>query len=287
MERDRRVMKNASNLDRATTAAAAPAPGVLVADDSPVTRRVMCTHIATIFPQATIIEAATGGEACEALKTGSADIAFVDMEMPDMNGVEAVALARQAGARPFVTLMAQQISPGWEASCREIEAYEILEKPLEESEIRQILMNYLRMNEQCRVLVADDSKTFRQLIRKVIASSRFRMDVDVVDNGEGAISLLGQQSYDVVFLDYEMPGLDGLETACLVQEVSPTTRVVMVSANHSEGVEKAARYFGAVDFLKKPFYPIEIDKALHLAFDLPLSSLLARVATKVPSASPV
>jgi CheY-like chemotaxis protein len=207
------------------------------------------------------------------------------MDLPDMNGVQAVALARDEGARPFVTVMAQQIGPGWEASCREVEAYEILEKPLEESEIRQILANYNRMREQCRVLVADDSKTFRQLIRKVIASSRFRIDVDVVDNGEGAISLLGQQRYDVVFLDYEMPGLDGLETACLVQEVSPTTRVIMVSANHSEGVEKAARYFGAVDFLKKPFYPAEIDKALHLAFDLPLSSLLARLQAKLPSAA--
>jgi CheY-like chemotaxis protein len=268
-------------------AAAPPGPGIVVADDSPVTRRVMCTHVATIIPEAKIIEAATGHEACEALKTGAAEIAFIDIDLPDMNGVQAVALAREAGVRPFVTLMAQQIGAGWEASCREIEAYEILEKPLEEAEIRQILTNYNRMKEQCRVLVADDSKTFRQLIRKVIASSRFHIDVDVVDNGEGAISLLGQQSYDVVFLDYEMPGLDGLETACLVQEVSPTTRVVMVSANHNEGVEKAARYFGAVDFLKKPFYPAEIDKALHLAFDLPLSSLLARLEAKVPSASAI
>jgi hypothetical protein len=58
----------------------------------------------------------------------------------------------------------------------------------------------------------------------------------------------------------------------------------MVSANHNEGVEKAARYFGVVDFLKKPIYPAEIDKALHLAFDLPLSSILARLEAKVPGA---
>jgi CheY-like chemotaxis protein len=266
---------------------AMPGPGILVADDSPVTRRVMCGHLAGIVPGAKVIEAATGHEACAALKTGGVEIAFVDMDLPDMNGVQAVALARDEGARPFVTLMATQIGAGWEASCREIEAYEILEKPLEEGEIRQILLNYKRMKDRCRVLVADDSKTFRQLIRKVITASRFLTDIDVVDNGEGAISLLGQHSYDVIFLDYEMPGLDGLETACLVQEVSPGTRVVMVSANHNDGVEKAARYFGVVDFLKKPFYPAEIDKALHLAFDLPLSSLLARLEAKVPGAPTV
>ena len=251
-----------------------PAPEVLIADASPVTRRVLAAVISTILPKARIVEEASGHETFEALKGGSVEIAFVDMDLPDMNGAEAVARAREAGARPFVTLMAQEILAGWERLSREIEAYEFLEKPVEEEDVRHIVANYLRMKEPCRVLVADDSKTFRALIRKVLAQSRFGMGVDVVDNGELAIGLLKQQSYDVIFLDYDMPGLDGLETACLVQEVCPTARVVMVSASEDEGIERAARYFGAVDFLKKPFYPTEIDRALHFAFELPLPSLL-------------
>ena len=252
----------------------APGPEVLVADASPVTRRVMAAMVSTILPASKVVEAASGPEAFEALKAGSVEIAFVDMDLPGMNGAEAVAHAREEGARPFVTLMAQEINAGWEKSSRDVEAYEFLEKPIEEDEVRQIVANYMRMKEPCRVLVADDSKTFRHLIRKVLAASRFGMGVDVVDNGELAIGLLRQQPYDVIFLDYDMPGLDGLETACLVQEVCPSARVVMVSANHDEGVERAARYFGAVDFLRKPFYPTEIDRALHIAFDLPVPSLL-------------
>ncbi len=251
-----------------------PAPTVLIADASAVTRRVLSALISTILPSAAIVEAASGHEACDALNGGSIDIAFVDMDLPDMNGAEAVARARDAGARPFVTLMAQEILSGWERLSREIEAYEFLEKPVEDDDVRAIVANYLRMKEPCRVLVADDSKAFRHLIRKVLAQSRFGLGVDVVDNGELAIGLLKQQSYDVIFLDYDMPGLDGLETACLVQEVCPTARVVMVSASEDEGIERAARYFGAVDFLRKPFYPVEIDRALHLAFELPVPSLL-------------
>ena len=228
----------------------------------------------TILPNAKILEAASGSEAFEALKTGSVEIAFVDVGLLDLNGAEAVARAREQGARPFVTLMAQEMKAGWERFSRQAEAYEFLEKPLEEDEIRQIIANYLRIKEPCRVLVADDSKAFRHLIRKVLAASRFGMGVDVVENGELAIGLLRQQTYDVIFLDYDMPGLDWLETACLVQEVCPSARVVMVSANQNEGIERAARYFGVVDFLKKPFYPTEIDRALHIAFDLPVPSLL-------------
>ena len=78
----------------------------------------------------------------------------------------------------------------------------------------------------------------------------------------------------MVFLDYAMPGIDGLETACLVQDQMPEVRVVMVSASRNPAVEKAARYFGAVHFLKKPFFAREVDKAMHLALDLPLTSFM-------------
>jgi len=270
--------------------AAVPEPGptaeVLIADASPVTRRVMAAVISTILPDAKIVEAASGPEAFSALKEGSVEIAFVDMDLPEMNGAEAVRRAREEGARPFVTFTAQEITPEWERSSREVEAYEFLEKPIEEDEVRQIIANFQRMKEPCRVLVADDSKTFRHLIRKVLAASRFGIGVDVVDNGELAIGLLRQQPYDVIFLDYNMPGLDGLETACLVHEVCPTARVVMVSASDDEGVERAARYFGAVDFLKKPFYAAEVDRALHIAFELPVPTLLESLGGLARDESP-
>ena len=270
-------MKNA--LDSAP-ARLEPALTVLIADTSQITRRVMAATIGTILPRAKILEAASGPEAFDILKTGSVEIAFVDMDLPNLNGTEAVARARQQGARPFVTLMAQEIKAGWESCSREVEAYEFLEKPLEEDEIRQIIANYLRMKEPCRVLVADDSKIFRHLIRKVLAASRFNIGVDVVDSGETAVGLLRQQAYDVIFLDYDMPSLDGLEIACLIHEVCPSARVVMVSAHHSQSIEKAARYFGAVEFLKKPFSPGDVDRALHLAFDLPVPSLLESLGTQ-------
>ncbi len=256
------------------------APEILIADASPVTRRVMSAVASSFLPECKIVEAGSGRETCELLRAGAVDMAFVDMDFADMNGAAAVASAREGGARPFVTLMAQQAEAGWEAWSREVDAYEFLEKPIEDDEIRHIIANFVRMKAPCRVLVADDSKAFRHLIKKVLAGSRFGMGVDVVDNGEIAVGLLRQQPYDVIFLDYDMPGLDGLETACLVQEVCPSARVVMVSANHEESIERAARYFGAIDFLKKPFYPAEIDRALHFAFELPVPSLLQSLGMK-------
>jgi len=125
-----------------------------------------------------------------------------------------------------------------------------------------------------RVMIVDDSKAARRLMSKVLEASRFTTELTIVDSGEAALRLLKAEPCDVIFLDYAMPGIDGLETACLVQETMPQVRVVMVSASRNPAVEKAARYFGAVHFLKKPFFAREFDKAMHLALDLPLTSFM-------------
>ena len=68
--------------------------------------------------------------------------------------------------------------------------------------------------------------------------------------------------------------VDGLETACILQDTVPGIRVVMISGSDNPAVERAARYFGAVHFMAKPFYARDIDKAMHLALRLPLPSLM-------------
>jgi CheY-like chemotaxis protein len=247
---------------------------VLIADDSAVTRRVMSALVSTIVPGIEIVEASTGADTCEELRRGAFDVAFVDFHMPDMSGPRAVSLARRVGADPFVVVMGDSPDDAADYVLRTIDPYEFLQKPLEERELRQILRNMQRMREATRVMIVDDSKASRRLMGKVLEASRFAMDIASVDGGEAALRRLKEEPFEVLFLDYAMPGIDGLETACLVQELMPEVRVVMVSASQNPAVEKAARYFGAVHFLRKPFFAREVDKAMHLALDLPLTSFM-------------
>jgi CheY-like chemotaxis protein len=263
--------------DFAAAAEAAPQPEdlrVLIADDSAVTRRVMSALVSTIAPGVAIVETANGADTCEALRRGAFDISFVDFHMPDMSGPRAVSLARRVGANPLVVVMGDGPEDAADRTLRGIDPYEFMQKPLEERELRRIFRNVERMRDASRVLVVDDSKASRLMMTKVIEASRFTTELTVVDSGEAALRLLSEEPCDVVFLDYAMPGIDGLETACLVQDQMPEVRVVMVSASRNPAVEKAARYFGAVHFLKKPFFAREVDKAMHLALDLPLTSFM-------------
>src|SRR5215207_3940431 len=225
-------------------------------------------------PRRRIVETANGADTCKALRRGAFDISFVDFHMPDMSGPRAVSLARRVGANPLVVVMGDGPEDAADRTLRGIDPYEFMQKPLEERELRQIFGNVWRMRDVSRVLVVDDSKASRLMMSKVIEASRFTTELLVVDSGEAALRLLNEEPCDVVFIDYAMPGIDGLETACLVQDQMPEVRVVMVSASRNPAVEKAARYFGAVHFLKKPFFAREVDKAMHLALDLPLTSFM-------------
>jgi len=107
-----------------------------------------------------------------------------------------------------------------------------------------------------RVLVADDSAVFRQLLTAALEQDPEVEVVGVATNGLQALELAGRLHPDVVTLDVEMPVLDGLSTLQLLvrQQGVP---VVVLSAHTAQGAEAALRALelGAVDVEAKPAGP--------------------------------
>lgn len=256
---------------------------VLIADGSAVSRRVMAAVLATLGEGIEVIEAANGVRAAEFMTKTPFDLAFIDSLLPERNTLDLLFESREFGVRLLPVLMAESSRP--ERSLAErLDAYECLSKPLEAHELRVIVANLRAMRHPQRVLVVDDSRAARRVIQRIVEAGRFSTSVEVVENGEAALDRIRSEAFSVVLLDYEMPDLDGLETACILQEMAPATRVVMMSGGENPNVERAARYFGAVHFLRKPFYPREIDKALHLALRLPLPSLMVEPVAEAEAA---
>jgi CheY-like chemotaxis protein/HPt (histidine-containing phosphotransfer) domain-containing protein len=89
-------------------------------------------------------------------------------------------------------------------------------------------------------LVVDDNAVARTVLREMAASFGWR--VDVAAGGYEALDAIGAQlarrkAYDVVFIDWRMPGLDGWETSCRIRELAPegkTPLIVMVTAHDRE-----------------------------------------------------
>ena len=83
-------------------------------------------------------------------------------------------------------------------------------------------------------------------------------EVTIVSNGTDAIDLCREQSFDLVLLDEQMPGLSGLETLQRIKELSPSTPVVMVTKSEEENIMEQAIGQKIADYLIKPVNPNQI-----------------------------
>ena len=83
-------------------------------------------------------------------------------------------------------------------------------------------------------------------------------DVSTAANGADAIQLVNGNSYDLIFLDENMPGLSGLETLEQIKSITPTTPVVMITKNEEEDIMDEALGSKISDYLIKPVNPKQI-----------------------------
>jgi two-component system chemotaxis response regulator CheB len=119
------------------------------------------------------------------------------------------------------------------------------------------------MPEPARVLIVDDSRIFRAALEAALADEAGVRVVGSVFSGEKALEFLQSSPTDVVTLDVEMPGLDGLQTLEAIQRLNAARPpgaeigVVMVSAFTRRGADVTVRALqaGAFDFITKPSGP--------------------------------
>ena len=108
-----------------------------------------------------------------------------------------------------------------------------------------------------RVLVVDDNDSARTVLRTLLEAMMF--EVDDVASGEAAIAAVQstsatQRPYDMLYLDWQMPGLDGFETAQRIRALTPavSARIVMVTAFGRDELLARAEASGIADVLIKP-----------------------------------
>ncbi len=110
-----------------------------------------------------------------------------------------------------------------------------------------------------RVLVVDDEEMITLNYRRVLSANGFR--VMAAGNGLEALELMGVDRFDVVLLDLQMPGMDGMDVLRTIKERWPRSEVVVVSGTPSIQTAKTAVKLGAYDYLTKPVVPAAVIRA--------------------------
>lgn len=133
----------------------------------------------------------------------------------------------------------------------------------------------------CRVLVVEDNSVNQLLIKKMLL--KMGCEVTVVGDGETAVKVVGDKRFDVILMDWHLPGINGLETTAFVRELlgDLCPPIIAVTAHAMSGDREACLAAGMTGYLTKPIDFQSLSQAILAAVpDLP-----ARVAHKVNKAS--
>lgn len=112
------------------------------------------------------------------------------------------------------------------------------------------------MAENVRIMVVDDERGVRESFEMILKIKDY--EVKTFEDGESAISSLKKDMYELAFVDYKLPGMDGIEVLKKIKEIDPNIEVIIVTAYASESSHANAITLGALEYLRKPFLMEEI-----------------------------
>lgn len=107
--------------------------------------------------------------------------------------------------------------------------------------------------EQKRILIVDDEAIVAFFLGEGLKGLGKEYDVRTTGTAESALEQFGSAQFDLAVVDYRLPGLNGLELLERLQEVSPRTQAIVITAYSSPELEDEARRLRACRYMEKPF----------------------------------
>lgn len=115
--------------------------GAVIAEDEPAARELICTVLEQTGRVRVLATASTGGEALERIRGSRAEVAFLDVRLPDITGIEVAEALIQEGAAPYFVFVTGHSE--WAARAFELEAVDYVVKPTDPAELAGRLVRAL------------------------------------------------------------------------------------------------------------------------------------------------
>jgi signal transduction histidine kinase/CheY-like chemotaxis protein/HPt (histidine-containing phosphotransfer) domain-containing protein len=259
---------------------------LLIVDDHEVNRRILSLQAASWGMLSA--EAASAGEALALASKENFDIAILDMQMPDIDGLELARRIRevekQAGRAVVDRMCLVMLTSlgGRDPQLEGIDFAAYLTKPIRASQLYDTLVSIfagsrprgeqaapplawdaaMARRHPLHILLAEDNNINQKLALAMLSRLGYR--ADVVANGEEALEAVDRQHYDVILMDVQMPVMDGLQAARQLNQArgNDRPRIVAVTANATVEDRELARAAGMDDYITKPIRPEDLIRAL-------------------------
>ena len=282
---------NAIDAARTTPAEILRGLKVLIVDDNRTNRRILEGMLGRWEMKPTSVE--SGEQALVQLSAAQVAaqpyaLILADMHMPTIDGFTLVERIRQRPQLSTATIMMLTSAGhrGDAARCEALGVAAYLLKPIRQSELREAITRVLGAKDQkgpvplvtrfslqdsreplasLRVLVVEDNPVNQLLARKLLEKRGHR--VVVAANGREALATLENDSYDLVFMDVQMPEIDGIQATLAIRKKERTSGnhqpIIAVTAHAMKGDQDRCLQVGMDAYLSKPIRPQELDEILE------------------------
>jgi signal transduction histidine kinase/two-component SAPR family response regulator/HPt (histidine-containing phosphotransfer) domain-containing protein len=260
---------------------------LLIVDDNPTNRRILTLQSRKWGMLARDAEGAR--QTLELLRQGEQfDLAILDMQMPEMDGLALAAEIRKLRGPetlPMILLTSMGIvSDTPENSLAPFAA--CLTKPIKQNQLHDLLLQVvagprrtakrvlptnkldasLAQRLPMHLLLADDNMVNQRVAQRLFEQMGYH--VDVAGDGVEAIEATKRKNYDIIFMDVQMPEMDGLQATQRIrlvekEESRPTCIIIAMTASAMLGDRERCLAAGMDDYLAKPVRPEAVQSALE------------------------
>jgi len=261
---------------------------ILVVDDNETNRKILQTQLSSWGCQPSGV--ADGESALRTLRQAKKEgkpfpLVIIDMQMPEMDGEM---LGRAIKADPTIsdTVMVMMTSIGLRGDaerCKEIGFAAYLTKPIRQSRLYDALIEIMskattperskpvaslvtkhslkeKRKRKLRILLAEDNVVNQKVASRILEKSGYQ--VDVVSNGQEAVEAVKNSTYDLVFMDVQMPEMDGLKATKVIREIEKESGkhvpIIAMTAHAMKGDKERCLEAGMDDYIPKPIQPQDV-----------------------------
>ena len=119
-----------------------------------------------------------------------------------------------------------------------------------------------------RILIVDDNASLRQLLASLFTKGGHEVVAMLEDGSTRVETEIGRTKPDLVCLDYNLPGRDGITILKSIHAIAPQINVLFMTASHDDHIEQCAADAGASGFIRKPFGQAQIMRELAMVSEV-------------------
>ncbi len=241
---------------------------VLLIDDNPTSLRILADMLMWLGIQCVSVR--DNREALVALKTRPFDMIFLDSGMTLLDGLEFGQVLRQAQAErgPRLVALTSHLgqSQAIKVAGRAFDGY--LVKPINKLTLTYLLRSFWhkpeeeqsriagfgvqdRPQQRLRILLVEDDPVSRMVAERVFR--RMGHEIDVAEDGEAAVNMADSKQYDLIFMDMQMPRMDGLAATQAIRKLGVQAPIVAMTAAAMKGDRERCIRAGMDGYISKPF----------------------------------